>query len=277
MPTSEVRIARDYNRGLLAPVRAAHVALAAIRAFIAPLATWSGEESRRAWARPLLWGLAAFIVLLPFDGALVQASRWLRANLGGDPRRELEALQQYGQFSVSVIVAVVIYLQDPPRRRQLLNWLAAWVLAAIVVYPMKLLVGRPRPRVGDGTIHADVFLGPFGAWPLGVRGDGEPRGVRHGWELWARIGSDLWSMPSSHTAYAVVMSVVLARVYPRLRGVFIFMACLVGFARMLFDAHYATDVAIGAAVGAAAARMAMTHRLGEHVAARLARRPSPVA
>ncbi|QYU69210.1 phosphatase PAP2 family protein [Leptolyngbya sp. 15MV] len=226
---------------------------------------WTGAAERRWWARPGLWALVAFAALLPFDGAISRAALWLNGHVGGDVRRELHALQQYGQFTVSVVVGVAVWLADPARRSRLVGWAVAWVIAAGLVYPMKILVGRPRPRFGDGEIHPLVFLGPTGAWPLGVDRSGEPRGVRHAWELWAGISSDLHAMPSSHTAYAVVMSAFLSRLYPALRPVLVFLACLVGFCRVLFGAHFATDVAVGAAIGILAVRLSVDRGVGERV------------
>ena len=67
----------------------------------------------------------AFIALhrlVPLDGAI---SRWavgLRENhLGGDVVRELGALQQYGQGSVSFLVAWAVWLLQPNLRRRLLD------------------------------------------------------------------------------------------------------------------------------------------------------------
>ena len=185
--------------------------------------------------------VGASLVLMPFDGAISHAAIAFRENtLGGDIRRELESLQQYGQGATTILVVWAIWLLDPHRRKRLLDWLVAVLIAAAVTMPMKMLIGRPRPKFDD----PGFFLGPFGAYPLGP-----DTGVRHAWEFWTGISSDLWSMPSSHTVYAVVMSVFLATVYPRLRPLAITMAVLVAVSRVLFGAHYLSDVLVGAAVG----------------------------
>jgi membrane-associated phospholipid phosphatase len=183
--------------------------------------------------------------LLPFDGAVSRwAVRFREESLGGDVVRELEALQQYGQGSVTVLVAWAIWLLQPTLRRRLLDWGLAVGVAALVGYPAKMLIGRPRPKFGD----SEHFLGPFGAYPVS-----EDVGVRHAWELSAGISSDLWSMPSSHTLFAVVMSTVLWVWYPRVRPIAVLMAVVVGVSRVLFGAHYPTDVLIGGALGIAIA------------------------
>ncbi len=112
-------------------------------------------------------------------------------------------------------------------------------LTALAVLPMKLLVGRPRPKFG----FPEYIPGPFGLTPIEI--GGEPQ-LRHAWEVGSGISSDLWSMPSSHTAYAVVLAVFLAALYPRLRPIVIGLALLVGICRVLFGAHYPSDVLVGA-------------------------------
>lgn len=225
------RIAADYNRTLVAPVRWVHVA-------------WATTFGRAIVL--LIASVLATLVFLPLDGPISTFFRDHR--LGGDVRRELEALQQYGQFSVSILVAVAILLLDPAKSRRLLDWAAAMLVGKLVLQGLKMFVGRPRPKFDDPT----VFLGPFGAYPIN-----DTVGVRHAWEMWHDISSDLWSMPSSHTAFAVIISVVLARLYPKLAPLTIFLACLVAFARVAFNAHFLTDVIVGAAAGWLVADWAM--------------------
>src|SRR6185295_20103055 len=145
----------------------------------------------------------AFLVM-SFDGAI---SVFFRTHkIGGDIRREIEAAQQYGQLVSSLLIALVIYLQDPPRRRRLLDWGAAFVVAGIVCNVMKMGIGRPRPMFSD----PGYFLGPFGQYPINVNvkinGKEEVQVVlRHAWEFWGKSSADLWSMPSSHTVYACLI------------------------------------------------------------------------
>jgi membrane-associated phospholipid phosphatase len=264
MQISTLREARDYNRGLAAPIRWAHMAWALVTAALGPLVRWATVPARRAWAPPLLISLPLVLLLLPLDGPV---ARFFRANpLSGDPRRELEAIQQYGQGVCSLLLALVVWLQSPEHRRKLLNWVAAMGLAFLVVTAMKMLIGRPRPLFDD----PGVFLGPFGQYPIGPG-----KGVHHAWEIWAGISSRLWSMPSSHTVYACVASVFLASIYPRLRVLLAALAFTVGLARVVTHAHYLTDVIAGAGLGLAAARTAVRGRWGERLADRLkARSPA---
>lgn len=192
--------------------------------------------------------------LVPLDGAISRWAVWFREEkLGGDIVRELEALQQYGQGAVTILIVWSIWLVQPRLRRRLLDWLLAIVLASVIGQSLKMLIGRPRPKFGD----SEHFLGPFGVYPVS-----EDVGIRHAWEIGSGISSDLWSMPSSHTLFAAVMSVMLWVWYPRLRPIAVVMAVLVGAARVLFGAHYLTDVLVGGGLGLLIALPAARGHLG---------------
>jgi membrane-associated phospholipid phosphatase len=263
MRTSEWRAARDYNRGLIPPVRWLHTIWGAIAAIAGPARAWLLDPRRRAWAPYLAAGIVAFVLLLPLDGAVSRALRSVR--LGGDARRELEAFQQWGQGVSTVLVALVIWLQDPARRRSLADWGAALGVTAAAVFAMKMLIGRPRPKYDDPL----YFLGPFGQYPVDRVVAGRPVGVRHAWELGSGISADLWSMPSNHTAYALVMAVALAAMYPRLRVLVVACAGVVGLARVWTGGHYPTDVLVGAVLGLSIGRAAMRGMWGQRTLSRL--------
>lgn len=245
--SAEVRTARDYNRSLPALVRWAHVAAAALS--IPALWRWSGAPGRRAWARAVVLGVPATILALLLDEPLMRWASVAWRSFGGDIKRELEAIQQYGQFTVIVLVALVIWLQDRERRSRLRTLVLVMLAAAMLVYPAKLLVGRPRPKLDDPW----EFLGPFSAYPTS-------RGMLHPWEFWAKGASEIWSMPSSHTTYAVAFSIFLAWMYPRLRVLVLALAGVVGACRVLTGAHYPSDVVVGAALGAIAAGLVLARR-----------------
>lgn len=258
MTPSRVRIARDYNRSLPGPVRWAHMAAAVLATAFGPAVAWLRAPARRDWAWPLALGVVGVLIFLPLDGPITKFFNTIR--LGGDVRREAEWLQQYGQLSSIVITIILILLLDTDRARvrRILDWIAAAVAALVVVNLVKMTVGRPRPKFDDPW----GFIGPLGVYPI-------PNvGLRHAWEFWRGISSDLWSMPSSHTAYAVVMSVALAALYPRLRIFAIVMAVLVGLCRVLVHAHYPSDVIAGAALGSMMAMPAMRQGWGRRILTR---------
>lgn len=211
-------------------------------------------RSVRWWALPTLLGVGVGAALFPFDGPLGDAARALGADLGGDLRRELAFIGQFGAITSLIIVAWAVWALDPARRRRLPELAIAAVGASVGCLFLKMLIGRPRPKFDD----PGVLLGPWGAYPI------DPEvGVRHAWEIGSGISSDLWAMPSSHTAAAVALSAILIGWYPRLRALAVTLAVLVALSRLLFGAHYPSDLAVGAAVGWIAGAGALRlHRAG---------------
>jgi len=210
--------------------------------------------------------LAAIAALLPLDGAVLRFTARFQPGqdlaLGGDLRRELLFVQQWGDGVCIFLVLTGAYLLDPLRRRRLWDALGAVAVTAIAYQSLKILVGRPRPKFDDPL----RFFASIDPYPLAI--DGEPV-TRYSWEFWRGISSDLWSMPSSHTAAAMCLSVILARFYPRLTRLVIPLAFVVGACRVIFAAHYPTDVIAGLCVGYLATSLALDRRWGTRLAARL--------
>lgn len=186
--------------------------------------------------------------LIPADGAVAQAARALqdggRFELGGDLRRTLLLLQQFGDAATSVIAGIIILLQDPAKARRVADWILAAVMTALVTHAMKIGFGRPRPRFDD-PLGFTFAVKPY---PL-PRGDEGAVVELHSWEFWGGVSSDLGSMPSSHTSAAAVLAVVLARLYPRLTPMCLTLLVIVASARIIFGAHYPSDVVVGGAIG----------------------------
>jgi membrane-associated phospholipid phosphatase len=181
------------------------------------------------------------LALFPVDGVIARGFTDLK--LGPDFRVELQTVQQYGQLSAILIGLVIIWLMDPGRRQRLLDWLAAIAVSSFSCILLKMCLGRPRPKYHDPT----AFVGLWNAYPFPTR-TGEIA-FRYSWDLTNRHPWELWSMPSSHTALAAVMSVFLVSLYPRLRPFAVAMVVLVGCCRVLFRDHYPTDVVVGAFIG----------------------------
>lgn len=214
----------------------------------------AADQLPRWWWLWALLGIALTFALLPLDGAVAQWARGIR--IGGDIRRELEVIQQFGSFTSLLITAVVIWAMDPRWRTRLADATAAVLVSIAVTHPAKMLIGRPRPKFND----PEFFCGPFGAYPVkhGL--------VASGWEVWRGISSDLASMPSSHTSAAMTLAVVLAWFYPRLRWLVIFLVITVGVARVILQAHYPADVAAGATLGYLAAIVPLARQWGSRIA-----------
>ena len=179
-------------------------------------------ESRR-----LLWITSGVCLLVAgFTSDALLGAHYRIAFDGGDVLRELEALGQWGQLSSLVIVGILVCRLQPDRWRRILDLGLAAGLVSLAVLVLKLLIGRVRPR------HESPFA--FDGWLVRI-GD-VPESLS---------GYDLASMPSSHTSAAVVLSIFVAVLWPRLLWFAMVMALLVAFTRVVFVAHWMSDVVLG--------------------------------
>lgn len=240
----------------------------------------NGDYTRRALL-VLAGALVLAVVLLPLDEAVARFAQRFQERgewaLGGDLRRTLHFLQQFGDLASTLIAGVCVLLLDPARRARLLDWVAAAVTTSLVVQVLKMGLGRPRPRIVFDPMTPEPrpfvhFTWPWETFPLPRVVDNVPVLVhRHAWDVGGGISSDLWSMPSSHTSAAAVLAVVLTTLYPRLAPLAWPLLGVVALTRVLFGAHFLSDVVAGAGVGYAVATLAMRGQWGTRLAGALKR------
>lgn len=243
-----------------------HAGIAAARPIVDALLGWTLWPGFRTWAPLTLFTLAAVWLLWGSDAAVSAAGRAWFGDGGGDIRRELEAIQQFGQGFSMLLIALVILLLDERRRARLLDWGVGGLITLALASGVKLLVGRPRPFAGD----AETIVGPFGAYAVERAGSaGEAATVRLS-TVW-NSSYDLASMPSRHAAFAVLAAVFLSALYPRLWWLVFALAVLVCVGRVVTGAHYPTDVIAGAAIGLLVGRHAVGLEWGQRLARRIAR------
>lgn len=228
----------------------------------------------------LIVGLGASIALIPLD-------RWVMTHvgpyggiakkLGGDLARELEFAQQFGAFTSMVLIAIVIALQDTRNRAKIIDLAGAILCNAIVCNLLKIMLGRPRPRIVFGSDNglapqagfesSSHFAFFWSQYPLPRDGDLTTPGVQlthmmaYSWDFFKGISSDLWSMPSSHAAASACSAAVLMRIYPRMTVLLVILSIVVGVARILFGAHYLSDVVFGWSLGFVIGALAMDTRI----------------
>lgn len=185
----------------------------------------------------------------PFQGGLA-------SKLGGDLVREMEFVQQFGAVTSMVIAGVVILLLDPAKRRGVVQLAIALAINGVVGHALKVLFGRPRPRVLFDNVPQEEFASPMHfafAWskyPLPRTGEGGTTYLlAHSWEWWKGISSDLASYPSSHAMASACAATCLAHLYPKLSPLVLTLAVIVAVCRVAFGAHYPSDVVFGSAVG----------------------------
>ena len=183
---------------------------------------------------PLLLGLLAACAAL-----MVLESRGLRTTLKlemkGDVKRETRWLAQYGQAACTAVAALLVWQLDGRRDRgtRAVIVVAAVVVASVAAMLVKRLVSRVRP----GHENAGKFLGPT---------------LRH--------NNRHESFPSSHSAAAVALTVVLSVMYPQGAVTFWGLALACAVLRYILDAHWPSDVLGGIALGYAMGHL--TLRLG---------------
>ncbi len=171
----------------------------------------------------------------------------------GDAGRELMALEQWGQWVISVIVVAAVFMLDKAGRRRALAIALGCLTTLLVTYVLKELAGRSRPA---WALQAGL---PPGQWVWG----GPVMGFR---------GRALWtSFPSGHATGAFALSSGLAWFYPRGRLLFMSLACITAAQRVLHHAHFLSDVIAGMGVAVFVTRWT----LHENIAARMVARFSP--
>jgi len=146
----------------------------------------------------------------------------LKLTFKGDVKRETRWLAQYGQAVCTAVAVALIWQLDPPRRRTVVPIIVAVLGASLLSTLIKRSVSRVRP----GRENAGRFLGP--SW---------------------RHANFRESFPSSHSACAVALTVMLSRLYPPAAITFWVLAILCAVLRYILDAHWPSDVLGGIALG----------------------------
>lgn len=160
-------------------------------------------------------------------GALDQALLRLLRTHGHAPPAEaaMRALGYAGEYgAVWIGIAAAAAAADPPRRSRWLSGALVAPAAIVANFAVKKAVGRQRPVI---TEHPAL----------------------------ARAPSKL-SFPSAHATSSAAAAVALARVEPGAKRPLTILAAAICLCRPYLGMHYPSDVAAGAALGAAIGRMA---------------------
>lgn len=146
----------------------------------------------------------------------------LSLSFKGDIKRETAFLAQYGQSACTPIAAILVWQLDARHLRAALPVGVAVLLSAVLALLLKRLTGRVRPN----RENAGRFLGP----------DLNHANYRE-------------SFPSSHSACAMALSTVLARLYPAAAVTFWALAAATATLRYVLDAHWPSDIVFGILLG----------------------------
>ena len=175
----------------------------------------------------------------------------------GDATRTLESFKEFGQLLAVVVACLLIFLLDKPRRPMILRLILCIVLPlAVLVWPGKCLVHRLRP---SSAISYDTRFGLGFFWgadpkPLSMHLD-LPNQDRIVPEQ-ALSNSRKQSFPSAHTATAFAFAAGLSLLYPAAAPLFYVLATGCGIHRIVFGAHWLSDVVTALFIGIFAGRAA---------------------
>jgi len=181
------------------------------------------------WIIAILALVCIILMLLETFGVATTLSLTFKSDL----KRETRFLAQYGQLACMIFVLMLIWQLDVDNHVKVCKaLLAGWVATSVIGMVIKRAVGRARPR----SEHAGRFFGPS---------------LRH--------ANYRESFPSSHSATAFAMTVVLASAYPHGAFTFWTLALICAGLRYFLDAHWPSDVfggiALGCGMGALACKL----------------------
>jgi membrane-associated phospholipid phosphatase len=170
--------------------------------------------------------ISAVILLLLSAVMLVLEARGVKTTLHlsfkGDIKRESAAVAQWGQSAVTPLAAWMVWCREPANWRLFFLVLLPVLFASLFVGLVKRLCGRMRPN----RENAGRFTG-------------------FSW----KHDNARESFPSSHSACAFALSLVLCQAWPPGTAVFITLAVITSLLRYVMDAHFPSDVLAGVAVG----------------------------
>ncbi|HZL35577.1 MAG TPA: phosphatase PAP2 family protein [Tepidisphaeraceae bacterium] len=168
--------------------------------------------------------IGACVLLMFFETRGMRTT--LALSFKGDVKRETRWLAQYGQSACTIVAGVLVWQLDTRRFKAVAAIIVATLAASLISMLLKRLLSRVRP----GRENAGKFLGP--SW---------------------KHANYKESFPSSHSACAVALSVMLAILYPPAMATFWTLALLCAALRYVMDAHWPSDVLGGIALGYAVA------------------------
>lgn len=131
------------------------------------------------------------------------------------------------EFAISAFLLCGVYFGLTKRNKVFVWFVTSLLGVAVLVHGIKHLVSRARPTTADPQ---NVFCGPLAYFRV-------PPEIK------------IDSMPSGHTAAAFVMASCLSGLWPRLTWLWFSLAIGVGISRVVTNAHFSSDVFIGAAIG----------------------------
>jgi len=193
----------------------------------------------RPWQTTQLWAATGALAMLAVAALLVDLPLATFVRAGGLPerlRRLVRLSEAFGWGGTALLIILTATALDLRGRRVFWRLAVGSLGAGLLADGVKFLIARLRPSVADLGGHVqDTFTG----WlPLFASE-----------RLGRPYGHALQSFPSAHAATATGLALGLAALYPRGRWLFVLFAILACLQRIDAQAHFASDVLAGAALG----------------------------
>lgn len=183
----------------------------------------AGGRQPGIWPRWVLGSVAMASAAVLVSWIDVDSREWVKSiGLRGDVERTIKLMEIFAHGTGLLVTIALIWTLSPLSRRRLPRLLAAYGLAGVTVNLIKLLVPRLRPSAGP------------------------EESLPEAWGNWNYLSQ---SFPSGHSAAAVALALSLTILFPRGRWVFLTLAGLACLQRIVFDAHWPSDVLAGATLG----------------------------
>ena len=167
----------------------------------------------------------AWVAVLYVDQPVAEADRaWTRAPI---MRAMLDVATWLGNWQLGpLLIALALIAARDHWRRMFKTIVTAYFLRTVTVEWLKLMLGRPRPR---DLVDATALEG-FGGGA---------------------------SFPSGHAAFSFMFAVIIAAWFPRWKVPAYIFAMLISLSRVVVNAHYVSDIIVGAVVGTLFAWLAL--------------------
>jgi len=183
----------------------------------------------KSWHRPIERLALAGLLLLPLDAETMPSIE--EATAGARNSFAVDAANSLGTPQVIFPALGALYLAGDTYDKETAKLAAvALINAGVLVQTGKSLAGRARPTTPSDTLGE--FEGP-------------------------RLNNEYASFPSGHATVAFAVANVLAHRYPKRKWLYYGLAGVVGLARIISEAHFPSDVLVGAATGMYAGESAL--------------------
>ena len=177
------------------------------------------RNKRVVWIAGMI--IAAFIVALYFDSPIIRGVSYLKDGL-------LDEIFLGLTFISSTIIIFFLltslFLWSENKRKWILPLWFTLLLSSIVGFILKVSIQRLRP-FQLGLINLQEFL------------------MKNSYTALE------FSIPSNHALLAFCALPILSKEFPKLKYVWLALACLIGFSRIYFGFHFLSDVIAGATIG----------------------------